>query len=131
VDGGADEGGGVRPFTVATFRHSWDHARGGATVEVREDENAHEGVPPGNHCATHDPQSLAKAFVNVMQRRALVRRSWCVLTRLATLLPPIAADRFYCADCGKRMEPKPGRKYCSTGCRARAWKWEHRKVDAA
>ena len=121
----------MRPFTVATFRHSWDHARGGATVEVREDENTVERGPLVNRPAVYDPQSLALAFVNVMQRRTLERRSWCVLTRLATLLPPIANDRFYCADCGKRMEPKPGRKYCSGGCRARAWKWEHRKVDAA
>jgi len=33
----------VRPFTVATFRYSWDHARGGPSVEVREGENTHEG----------------------------------------------------------------------------------------
>ncbi len=112
----------MRPFRVATFRHSWDHARGGATVEVREDENIE--MPE----ATCDPQNLACAMSAVLLRRDTERRLRGVLARVAALLPPPATDRWYCAECGHRIEPKPGRKYCGSGCRARAWKWEHRNA---
>lgn len=78
-----------------------------------------------------DPRLLIAAARSMARRRQRIASERQLAAVLAAQFWPAlirTPDRTYCAYCGRRIDPKPGRKFCSDLHRIRAWKAEHKEA---
>lgn len=78
-----------------------------------------------------DPLELVAALRRVDARHEQKRAETAFSAVLSSSIFPIGLPdipQFWCSYCGRRIEPKPGRRFCCDRHRMAAWKLAHKEA---